>query len=143
MTATAIRVDSVTAFDREAWDRCFPAEGESWDYCRACERSRIPGFTLHYFAVVEDGHLLAAVSAFSTCYRLDTTVRGSLKRWMGHIARIAPGLMSLSLLCLGSPEPPPWWLRRARPAFPRLKRRPRPGAGPPTQTGGDPWELVT
>lgn len=103
MTATAIRVDSVTAFDREAWDRCFPAEGESWDYCRACERSRIPGFTLHYFAVVEDGHLLAAVSAFSTCYRLDTTVRGSLKRWMGHIARIAPGLMSLSLLCLGSP----------------------------------------
>ena len=103
MAATAIRVDSVTAFDRAAWGRCFPGEAESWDYFRACERSAIPGFAWHYFAVVEDGGLLAAVPAFSTHYRLDTTVQGLLKKLMVRLTLLAPRLMILDLLCLGSP----------------------------------------
>ena len=103
MAATAIRVDSIAAFERAEWDRCFSGEGESWDYYRACEESDIPDFDWHYFAVVEDGRLLAAVAAFRTCYRLDTTAQGTLKTITDRLARLAPRLMALELLCLGSP----------------------------------------
>jgi hypothetical protein len=103
MTAIAIRVDSIAAFEPAAWDRCFPGEGEGWDYYRACEDSAIPDFDWEYFAVVEDGRLLAAVPAFRTRYRLDTTVQGALKTIADRLARLAPRLMNLELLCLGSP----------------------------------------
>ncbi|HET7798067.1 MAG TPA: hypothetical protein VFK72_09300, partial [Nevskia sp.] len=68
----AIVAHSIGDFARDEWDRLFPGELEDWSYYRAIERSRLAGFEWLYFAVSDDGKLLAAVPAFVTDYRLDT-----------------------------------------------------------------------
>jgi predicted N-acyltransferase len=95
--------DSIAAIERAAWDALFPGEIETWDYYRAVEQAALPGFQWRYFTLWRDGQLLAAAPAFLTEYRLDTTVTGALKRWTERLARLLPWLMSLRLLCLGSP----------------------------------------
>lgn len=95
--------DSIARIDRAEWDALFPGEIETWDYYRAVELAGLPGFAWRYFALREDGALLAAAPAFLTDYRLDTTITGALKRWTERLARLAPRLMSIRMLCLGSP----------------------------------------
>ena len=94
---------SVGDFARDEWDGLFPGELEDWSYYRAVEHSRLPGFEWLYFAVRGNGRLLAAVPAFVTDYRLDTTLTGPLRRVTGAIARIFPRLLRQRLLSLGSP----------------------------------------
>lgn len=96
-------VDSVAAFDAKDWNSCFPGELENWDYYRAIEEAGIAGFTYRYFAVTENDSLRAVVPAFMTTYRLDTTVQGFLKRVTSTLVRLFPKLLSIRLLCLGSP----------------------------------------
>jgi predicted N-acyltransferase len=95
--------DSIAAFARDDWNRCFPGALEDWDYLRAVEDAGIAGFTWRYLGVVEGTTLLAAVPAFITSYRLDTTVQGMAKRMTERIARRFPAALSIRLLCLGSP----------------------------------------
>jgi len=99
----AIVAHSIGDFAREEWDRLFPGELEDWSYYRAVERSRLAGFEWLYFAVRGNGKLLAAVPAFVTDYRLDTTLTGPLRRVTGAIARVFPRLLRQRLLSLGSP----------------------------------------
>jgi predicted N-acyltransferase/multidrug transporter EmrE-like cation transporter len=99
----AIVAHSIGDFARDEWDRLFPGELEDWSYYRAIEHSRLAGFEWLYFAVRADGELLAAVPAFVTAYRLDTTLTGPLRRVTGAIARVFPGLLRQRLLSLGSP----------------------------------------
>ncbi|HEX3122918.1 MAG TPA: GNAT family N-acetyltransferase [Rhodanobacteraceae bacterium] len=99
----AIVAHSIGDFAREEWDRLFPGELEDWSYYRAVEHSRLPGFEWLYFAVRGNGRLLAAVPAFVTDYRLDTTLTGPLRRVTGAIARVFPRLLRQRLLSLGSP----------------------------------------
>jgi predicted N-acyltransferase len=95
--------ESIAAFPPADWNRCFPGTVEDWDYLRAVESSGIPDFAWRYFAVIEGTRLLAVVPAFLTAYRLDTTVQGAMKRVTERIARHFPGVLSIALLCLGSP----------------------------------------
>ncbi len=99
----AIVAHSIGAFARDEWDRLFPGELEDWSYYRAIEGSRLPGFDWLYFAVRDNGELLAAVPAFVTDYRLDTTLTGPLRRLTGAVARVVPRLLRQRLLSLGSP----------------------------------------
>lgn len=96
-------VESVTAFDTKDWNNCFPRELENWHYYRAVEEAGIAGFAYRYFAVIENNLLRAVVPAFMTTYRLDTTVQGTVKRLTSSLARHFPKLLSIRLLCLGSP----------------------------------------
>lgn len=96
-------VDSVTAFDTKEWNDCFPGEIENWNYYRAVEDAGIAGFAFRYFAVTENNSLRAVVPAFITTYRLDTTAQGSLKRVTSTLVRFFPRLLSIRLLCIGSP----------------------------------------
>lgn len=99
----AVVARSIAEFDGEAWDRCFPDRLEGWHYLLATERAGLAGFDWQYLALRQHGRLLAAVPAFATAYRLDTTVQGMVKRLTERIERWRPGLLSLPLLCLGSP----------------------------------------
>lgn len=98
-----IVANSIEAFGRDEWNRLFPEELEDWSYYRAVERAGLPDFRWLYFGVREDGHLRAAVPAFVTDYRLDTTLTGSLRRVTDAISRVFPRLLRQRLLSLGSP----------------------------------------
>jgi predicted N-acyltransferase len=79
--------DSIAQIERAAWDALFPNEIEAW----------------RYFTLWQEDALVAAAPAFLTDYRLDTTLAGPLKRWTDRLARLAPRLLSIRMLCLGSP----------------------------------------
>lgn len=99
----AIVADSITACGRDEWNRLFPGELEDWSYYHAVEKSGLPGFAFLYFGVRENGVLCAAVPAFVTDYRLDTTVSGGLRRVTDAIARVFPRLLRQRMLSFGSP----------------------------------------
>lgn len=95
---------SIEAFGREEWNQLFHDELEDWSYYRAVENSGLPEFAWVYFGVRDaDGMLRAAVPAFVTDYRLDTTLSGTLKRFADWLARHFPRLLRRKMLSLGSP----------------------------------------
>jgi hypothetical protein len=103
MTLTTVIENSIAAFDSADWNRCFPTDPENWAFYRACEEAGPSGFAWHYLAVRENGRPIAVVPAFGTEYRLDTTVQGTWKGITNQLYRLAPGLLSLRLIALGSP----------------------------------------
>jgi predicted N-acyltransferase len=90
-------------FSVAEWNRLFPGELEDWTYYHAVERSQLPGFRWLYFGVREHGKLMAAVPAFITDYRLDTTVTGALRTAIEHVRRIFPRFLRQRMLAFGSP----------------------------------------
>ncbi|MGH8191247.1 MAG: GNAT family N-acetyltransferase [Rhodanobacteraceae bacterium] len=95
--------DSIDAFAADDWNRLFPQELEDHAYLGAVERAGLAGFRYRYFAVRDGGELCAAVPAFVTDYRLDTTVQGGLRRVTESLARRFPRLLRIPMLSLGSP----------------------------------------
>ncbi|WP_077046369.1 GNAT family N-acetyltransferase [Pseudomonas sp. KK4] len=100
---TALAYSTIESIDRDAWNDCFAAELEDWDYYRAVEQARLPGFAWRYLALYEDGALIAAAVAFTTAYSLDTTLQGPVKRLSEQLRRWWPGLFDIRLYALGSP----------------------------------------
>lgn len=93
-------IDGVAEAD---WNACFPGDPENWSYYAAVEASRLEAFEWVYFEVREGGRSLAVAPAFITHYRLDTTVQGRWKHWLRSMPAWATSLLTLRLLCLGSP----------------------------------------
>ena len=94
---------SIDAFAPIDWNRLFPHELEDHAYLHAIEHADLPGFRYRYFAVRDGERLLAAVPAFVTDYRLDTTVQGGLRRITELLAKVFPRLLRIPMLSLGSP----------------------------------------
>jgi hypothetical protein len=94
---------SIDVFTPIEWNRLFPHEREDHAYLRAIERAGLAGFRHLYFAVREGRRLLAAVPAFITDYRLDTTMQGGVRRVAQAIAKVLPRLLRIPMLSLGSP----------------------------------------
>lgn len=100
---TALAFSTIEAIDRGAWNDCFPAELEDWDYYRAVEQAGIADFQWRYLALYEDNTLIAAAVAFTTVYSLDTTVQGLGKRISERLRRWWPKLFDVRLYAIGSP----------------------------------------
>ncbi len=95
---------SIVEIDREAWNACYPGEIEDYDYLLTVEAAGIEGFQWRYITLVHGGQVIAAMPAFLTDYRLDTTLEeGILRRLATAVRRYAPGFLTLRLACLGSP----------------------------------------
>lgn len=95
---------TISAVDREAWDRCFIGEVESYDCLLAIEEAGIAGFEWRYITILETGRLVAAVPLFLTDYKLDTTLDDKRARMIAQsVRRVLPRFMTLKLACLGSP----------------------------------------
>lgn len=92
---TAQAFSSIQAIERDVWNDCFPDALEDWDYIMAVENSGIEGFEWRYLTLFEGSTLIAAATAFTTRYRLDTTVQGLSKRFTEQLNRALPGLMQL------------------------------------------------
>ena len=103
MAPTATIFPSIESIGEARWNRCFPGEAETFAFYRACEDAGPPGFRFRYIAVVEGGVVLAAVPAFLTRYRLDTTVQGPWRPVADVLTRTFPTLLTLDLAAVGSP----------------------------------------
>lgn len=99
----ALALASIDAIAPTAWDALFVRELEGHAYLRAVERAGLAGFRQVYFVVREGVRLLAAVPAFVTDYRLDTTVQGGLRCITRPLAALFPKLLRIPMLALGSP----------------------------------------
>ncbi|POR51223.1 GNAT family N-acetyltransferase [Bosea psychrotolerans] len=89
-----------------AWDTCLPGEVESHDYYRACDdAAATSGIGLRCAAVVvEDASGIAAVAPFFRLdYRLDTPLQGRLRQIADALFSRFPGLVTLKVICVGSP----------------------------------------
>ena len=96
----------IAGVDPSAWDACFPQEAECHGYYRACDEAAArSGIGLGCGAVVvEDGRGIAAVAPFFRLdYRLDTPLQGRLRRLADAVFGRFPGLVTLKVICVGSP----------------------------------------
>lgn len=90
-------------YEEAIWDRLLPDDAESYRYHLAFDLSKVDGFRTGYAAVRRGGIVVCLVPYFITDYRLDSTVQGPVKRFTSRLYDIAPKLLSLRLLCVGSP----------------------------------------
>ena len=96
--------NSIEDFNKADWNNCFNQIIEDYDYLLATEKASIKGFNFFYIAVMEQGKILAATSAFTTHYSLDSTVQGIFKKILLGIKKIFPNFLSFNLACIGSVE---------------------------------------
>ena len=94
---------SLSHTPRQAWDRLFGGALEGYDYLRAIETAALAGFEWRYLLARRGGEIVAAVPAFITDYRLETTFDGAGRKAAEQVRRVLPGLMTPRLACLGSP----------------------------------------
>lgn len=97
---------SIAEIDAGAWDACLPGEAECHGYYRACDEvAARSGTGLRCAAVsVDDGEGVAAVAPFFRLdYRLDTPIQGRLRPIADAVFGRLPGLVTLKVLCVGSP----------------------------------------
>lgn len=94
---------TVGGVPRTEWDACFPGDPEGWAYYRAVEESGLAAFSWVYFVARENHRVVAVVPAFVTDYSLDTAIQGSWKMALQPLLRRLKNLLTLRMLCLGSP----------------------------------------
>jgi hypothetical protein len=78
-------------------------DSESYEFYRAIEPTPPPGFRLGAISVSEGDRKLAVAPIFQVNYRLDTPLQGGLRRITNWVHTRMPGLMSLSVIGIGSP----------------------------------------
>ncbi|MEO8419035.1 MAG: GNAT family N-acetyltransferase [Methylophilaceae bacterium] len=100
---TTERSFTAAKYEETVWDRLLPGDAESYRYHLAFELGKIEGFRTGYAAVRRGGIVVCLAPYFITDYRLDSTIQGPLKRFTSWLQGYAPGLLSLKLLCVGSP----------------------------------------
>lgn len=94
---------SAAKYEESLWDRLLNNDAESYRYHLAFEIGKIEGFKTGYVAVKRGGVVVCIAPYFVTDYRLDTTVQGGLKRFLNKVSQYFPNLLSLRLVCVGSP----------------------------------------
>lgn len=94
---------SLSAIDREQWNRCFSGQIETYDYLLAVEQANLPGFEWRYLIARDGPNVVAAAPAFLTEYPLETTLVAHAKSLIQALRRLAPGLLTIRLGCVGSP----------------------------------------
>ena len=90
-------------YEEPIWDKLLQGDAESYRYHLAFEISKVQGFKTGCAAVRRGGIVVLLAPYFITDYRLDSTVQGPLKQASSWLHGHAPGLLSMKLLCVGSP----------------------------------------
>lgn len=98
-----LAIASIDAIAPADWNALFPHDLEDHAYLRAVEGAGLAGFRYVYFVLRDGTRLLAALPAFVTDYRLDTTVQGGLRRVTRSVATLFPKLLRIPMLAAGSP----------------------------------------
>jgi predicted N-acyltransferase len=96
-TFTAAKYDELT------WQRLLPNSLEGYRYHLAFEISKVKGFKVGYISLSRGGAVVCIAPIFITDYVLDTTVQGPMKSFTQQLVKWLPNLMTVRLLCVGSP----------------------------------------
>ncbi|MEI8362481.1 MAG: GNAT family N-acetyltransferase [Betaproteobacteria bacterium] len=96
-TFTAAKYDECT------WQRLLPDSLEGYRYHLAFELGCVEGFKTGYISVSKAGAVVCIAPIFITNYALDTTVQGRMKAITRRVSQWLPSLMTVRLLCVGSP----------------------------------------
>jgi len=94
---------SVAHISKAEWDGLFAGSAFGWDFCLASEAAPPPGFRLSALGVFAGDTLVAAAPVFHTVYRLDTSLPHRLRLVGDWVCRVAPRLINVSVVGLGSP----------------------------------------
>lgn len=92
-----------TVDDAANWQRLLPNCLEAYHYHLAFDLGQVSGFKTGYISILKDGEVVCIAPFFITDYALDTTVQGAMKTFTRSINKWLPALMTLRLLCVGSP----------------------------------------
>jgi len=95
---------TIRAIPQADWDACFPGDPEGWSYYLAIEEAGLPAFSWVYFTAREADRVIAVVPAFITGYHLATTVQGAARTALAPLLRVFGNVLTLRLVCLGSPQ---------------------------------------
>lgn len=87
----------------DGWDACFPGDPECWAYYLAVEEAGLDAFSWAYLVAWSGDRVVAAVPAFITDYRLDTTIQGAARSALKPVLAVLRRALTLRLLSLGSP----------------------------------------
>lgn len=90
-------------YDETTWQRLLPNSLEGYRYHLAFELGKVTGFKTGYISLSKAGTVVCIVPIFVTDYALDTTLQGPMKALTHHLSKWLPSLMTLRLLCVGSP----------------------------------------
>jgi hypothetical protein len=96
-TFTAAKYDEMT------WQRLLPNSLEGYRYHLAFELGHVDGFKTGYVSVSKYGTVVCIAPIFITDYALDTTVQGRVKTLTERLKKWMPKLLTIRLLCVGSP----------------------------------------
>jgi hypothetical protein len=86
-----------------SWRRLFPDGAALREYYLACEAAPPEGFRLGATGLFDGGRIVALAPTFRIDYRLDLSLPERLRAVTGWLARIAPRLVRLPVIGLGSP----------------------------------------
>ena len=101
---TSVRVyDSIASIPQQAWDGLFPGAAEDWNYYRTIEGCAPKNFNLGAMAAMRGDAVVAAAPLFRTTYELHTSLQGRLRSFADRVASLAPRLVQLPVMALGSP----------------------------------------
>lgn len=107
MTALTARiVTGVAEIDGASWNACFPDEVENHGYYRACDEAASSsglGLRCGAVAISDDQGIVAVAPLFHLNFRLDTPLQGRLRRVTDALHERVPWLLTLRILCIGSP----------------------------------------
>jgi predicted N-acyltransferase len=94
---------TASKYDELTWQRLLPKSLEGYRYHLAFELAKVEGFKVGYVSILKGRTVAMIVPVFITNYSLDTTVQGALKNVTSRIQKWLPNLLSIKLLCVGSP----------------------------------------
>jgi predicted N-acyltransferase len=94
---------SAAKYDEMTWQRLLPNSLEGYRYHLAFELAHVDGFKTGYVSVSKAGAVVCIAPIFMTDYALDTTVQGRVKTLTERLKTWMPKLLTIRLLCVGSP----------------------------------------
>ena len=96
-------VDRIDDIGEDVWNRCFPDEIEGFLYYKAVEFAGLADFEIHYLRLRKSNRTIALAPFFVSRYRLDTLGDGALLQLLRRLGARWPKLLSIPMVCLGSP----------------------------------------
>lgn len=94
---------SAAKYHETVWHRLLLNSLEGYRYHLAFELGKVEGFKIGYLSVLKAGTVVCIAPIFITDYALDSTVQGPMKSLTRRLSRMLPNLMTVRLLCIGSP----------------------------------------
>lgn len=94
---------SITEIGQKDWESVYPRIPENYGYLKATSETLRGQFNFYFVSVYDGENIIFAAPIFVCDYPIDTTLDGPLKKAVGLMRRIAPGLFTFRAVICGCP----------------------------------------